>query len=182
MGRASDCSAQSAMLMMAIPAAPRNRGTPLRVSSSASLETYMQFIDSIYTRNMTDQQRAWFHAEYERVRKDEVICVLFAIFLGCFGAHHFYLRRNGLGIVYLLLCWTGISAILGMIDAFFSPGRVRRYNAEQAFHISSSILGSAPPPPAARCCPACNSSIGPDAAFCPRCGAATQDLRSQPAF
>lgn len=142
----------------------------------------MQFPDSIYTCNMTDRQRALFYTEYERARKDEVICVLFAIFLGCFGVHHFYLRRNGLGILYLLLCWTGISAILGLIDAFLSPGRVRSYNTEQAFYISSHILGRATSPSTARSCPSCNNTIESDAAFCPRCGAATQPLRPEPAL
>jgi hypothetical protein len=63
----------------------------------------MQLADPIYTHGMTDHQRAWFYAEYERARKDEVIAVLLAIFLGGFGVHHFYLRRNGLGILYLVV-------------------------------------------------------------------------------
>lgn len=142
----------------------------------------MQFPDSIYTVNMTDRQRALFYTEYERVRKDEVICVLFAILLGCFGVHHFYLRRNGLGILYLLLCWTGISAILGLIDAFLSPGRVRSYNSEQAFYLSSQILASAASLSTPRSCPSCYNTIEGAAAFCSRCGAATQPLRPQPAL
>ena len=92
----------------------------------------MQFIDPIPTVNMTEHQRAWFYAEFGHARRDEVIGVLLAIFLGNFGIHQFYIRRNGLGILYLCLFWTGISAILGFIDAFFMPSRVRRYNAEQA--------------------------------------------------
>ncbi|MCU1318504.1 MAG: putative rane protein [Edaphobacter sp.] len=142
----------------------------------------MQPID-IYTANMTDHQRTWFYAEYEHARRDEVIGVLFAIFLGCFGIHHFYLRRNGLGILYLLLCWTGISAILGFIDAFFTPDRVRRYNAEQAAYISTQILGSAAYSTAPRC-PSCGRAVEANAIFCPHCGATTagsNPFRPQPA-
>ena len=91
----------------------------------------MQFIDPIPTTNMTDHQRAWFYAEFAHARRDEVIGVLLAIFLGNFGIHQFYIRRNGLGILYLCFFWTGISAILGFIDAFFMPGRVRRYNRSE---------------------------------------------------
>jgi TM2 domain-containing membrane protein YozV len=131
-------------------------------------------IDPIYTVNMTDQQRGWFYAEYERARKDEVIGVLFALFLGCFGVHHFYLRRDGLGVLYLIFFWTGITAILGFIECFFMPGRVRQYNAAQAYYISSQILGapvqSVATTPAARCS-ACGSAIDPTAVFCNHCGA-----------
>ena len=142
----------------------------------------------IYTANMSDQQRAWFYAEYERARKDEVVGVLLALFLGCIGAHHFYLRRNTAGVVYLLFCWTGITAILGLIECFFMPGRVRQYNAMQAMYISSQILGntaapSAPNPvsgtwasPTATVsavihCTACGNPIDPTAVFCNHCGA-----------
>jgi TM2 domain-containing membrane protein YozV len=52
------------------------------------------------------------------------------LILGSFGAHHFYLGRNGWGILYLLFCWTGIPTLLGFIECFFMPARVRRFNAE----------------------------------------------------
>lgn len=41
---------------------------------------------------------------------------LFAIFLGGLGVHKFYLGRVGQGIVYLVLCWTFIPAIIGFIE------------------------------------------------------------------
>jgi hypothetical protein len=63
----------------------------------------VNFTDPIYTTGMTDHQRAWFYAEYEHARRDEVVGVLLAIFLGTFGIHHFYLRRNGLGTLPALL-------------------------------------------------------------------------------
>jgi TM2 domain-containing membrane protein YozV len=141
-------------------------------------------IDPIYTANMNDQQRAWFYAEYERARKDETIGVLFALLLGSFGIHHFYLRRDGLGVLYLIFFWTGIPALLGFIECFFMPGRVREYNAAQAYYISSQILGAPPtvgnaalnsqpwtPPPPTRCS-ACGNPIDSTATFCTHCGAA----------
>lgn len=42
--------------------------------------------------------------------------VLFAILLGCFGAHKFYLGKIGMGLLYLLFCWTGIPGIIGVIE------------------------------------------------------------------
>lgn len=103
----------------------------------------MNYPDSIYTARMNDQQRAWFYAEYDRARRDEIAGVLFAFFLGGFGIHHFYLKQNGLGLVYLLLSWTGIPSILGVIECFFMPGRVRAYNAVEASMISTHILAGA---------------------------------------
>jgi TM2 domain-containing membrane protein YozV len=136
----------------------------------------MTLTDPIYTAAMTPHQRAWFYAEYEQARRDEVVGVLLALFLGSFGIHHFYLRRNGMGVLYLIFSWTGIPAILGFVEAFFMPGRVRRYNAEQAIFITSQILGGggALYPPAGwptLPCPACGGGTTQEATFCPHCGA-----------
>ncbi|MEO6909825.1 MAG: NINE protein [Edaphobacter sp.] len=137
----------------------------------------MPFTDSIYTANMTPQQRDWFYAEYGHARKDEALGVLFALFFGCFGLHHFYLRRNGLGVLYLLFCWTGITAILGFIECFLMPGRVRDYNAAQAVYISTHVLNtsiaSVTYSASTLRCAACGAPMEPDAAFCPSCGAST---------
>ncbi|MGA9060910.1 MAG: NINE protein [Terracidiphilus sp.] len=83
--------------------------------------------------------QAIFYQQYEAVRRDEVVGILLALFLGTFGMHHFYLRRTGLGILYCCFCWTGIPAILGFIECFFMPGRVREYNAIQAAGIAASL-------------------------------------------
>ena len=43
---------------------------------------------------------------------------ILALIFGFIGLHRFYLGQRGNGILYLLLAFTGISAILGLIDAF----------------------------------------------------------------
>jgi TM2 domain-containing membrane protein YozV len=153
----------------------------------------MQITDSIYTANMTEQQRAWFYAEYERARKDEVVGVILALFLGGIGIHHFYLRRNTAGIIYLLFSWTGIPMVISWVECFFMPNRVRQYNVAQAIYISSRILGTTAPqatasPTAATTlavthCPACNNPVESAAVYCTHCGAAIThtSLASQPA-
>jgi TM2 domain-containing membrane protein YozV len=83
--------------------------------------------------------QAMFYEQYETVRRDEVVGILLALFLGSFGAHHFYLRRTGWGIVYLVFFWSGIPAILGFIECFFMPGRVREFNAIQAMAIAATL-------------------------------------------
>ena len=41
---------------------------------------------------------------------------LFAILLGGLGVHKFYLNQIGLGIVYLVFCWTFVPAFIGLIE------------------------------------------------------------------
>ena len=89
--------------------------------------------------------QAMFYEQYESVRRDEVVGILLALFLGTFGIHHFYLRRTGLGILYLVFFWTGIPSILGFIECFFMPGRVREFNAIQAAAIAATLGMPVPP-------------------------------------
>ena len=60
--------------------------------------------------------------------KSKIAAGLFAIFLGGFGAHKFYLGKVGQGIVYLLFCWTLLPAIVGFIE-----GIVYLTMSDQAF-------------------------------------------------
>jgi TM2 domain-containing membrane protein YozV len=136
--------------------------------------------------------QAVFYQQYAVVRRDEVVGVLLALFLGAFGIHHFYLRRTGLGIVYCLFCWTGITSILGFIECFFMPGRVREFNAIQAAGIAAALgipmpnfgqpinvtvnmptaaLGAPPNAGALIACPRCQRTSPPGSRFCGACGA-----------
>jgi len=41
---------------------------------------------------------------------------ILAILLGGFGIHKFYAGKTMWGIIYILLCWTGIPAILALVE------------------------------------------------------------------
>jgi TM2 domain-containing membrane protein YozV len=134
--------------------------------------------------------QAIFHQHYEAVRRDEVVGVLLALFLGGFGVHHFYLRRTGLGILYLCFSWTGITWILGFIECFFMPGRVREFNAIQAAGIAAAlgmpmpawgqpynVTVNVPPtsisqPSTLSACTRCSQTNPAGAKFCSSCGSA----------
>jgi TM2 domain-containing membrane protein YozV len=137
--------------------------------------------------------QAIFYQQYESVRRDEVVGILLALFLGTFGIHHFYLRRTGLGILYCFFFWTGITSVLGVIECFFMPGRVREFNAIQAAGIAAALGMAAPPigwpinvtvnmPPAPGtavaqpgmllACSHCQRTNPPGARFCAGCGTA----------
>ena len=48
--------------------------------------------------------------------KSKVAAGVLAILLGSLGIHKFYLGKIGMGVLYLLFCWTGIPAIVGLIE------------------------------------------------------------------
>lgn len=145
--------------------------------------------------------QAIFYQQYEAARRDEVVGILLALFLGTFGIHHFYLRRTGLGILYCCFFWTGIPSVLGFFECFFMPGRVREFNAIQAAGIAATLGMSVPmgwpinvtvnmppapgpptpaavpsaglmPPGTLVACKHCQRTNPPGARFCAGCGTA----------
>ncbi|SDZ07913.1 zinc-ribbon domain-containing protein [Proteiniborus ethanoligenes] len=48
--------------------------------------------------------------------KSKTTAGILAILLGGLGVHKFYLGKIGLGILYILFCWTYIPAIVGLIE------------------------------------------------------------------
>ena len=130
--------------------------------------------------------QAIFYQQYAMVRLDEVVGVLLALFLGGFGIHHFYLRRTGLGILYLCFSWTPFPWVLGFIECFFMPGRVREFNAIQAAGIAATLgiampgwgqpwnvtinVPPAPQPGTLLACRRCGQTNPHGAHFCSGCG------------
>ena len=136
--------------------------------------------------------QAIFYQQYEAVRRDEVVGILLALFLGTFGVHHFYLRRTGLGILYCCFFWSPIPWVLGFVECFFMPGRVREFNAIQAAGIAAALgipmPGWGPPlnvtvnmpgagnsaaaqPTTIVACGRCGQTNAAGARFCSGCGA-----------
>lgn len=54
--------------------------------------------------------------DYGPVPKSRLAAGLLGILLGGIGVHKFYLNKVGLGIVYVLFCWTFVPAIIGFIE------------------------------------------------------------------
>ena len=48
--------------------------------------------------------------------RSKIAAGLFGILLGDLGIHKFYLGKIGLGVVYLLFCWTAIPGVIGLIE------------------------------------------------------------------
>ena len=77
--------------------------------------------------------------------KDKTTAILLALFLGGLGIHHFYLGHYGRGILYLIFCWTGIPAILGVVDAL-----IYAFGESAQFKVPAApVRRTAPEEPAA---------------------------------
>lgn len=48
--------------------------------------------------------------------KNKTTAAILAFFLGGIGIHRFYLGQGGLGILYLIFCWTFVPLVIAFID------------------------------------------------------------------
>lgn len=48
--------------------------------------------------------------------KSKTTAGILGILLGGWGIHKFYLGKTGMGILYILFCWTYVPAIIGLIE------------------------------------------------------------------
>ncbi|MEO6924612.1 MAG: TM2 domain-containing protein, partial [Bryocella sp.] len=73
-------------------------------------------------QGLSDQQRIVFLGLYSAGKKDPAVGVLLAVFLGGFGTHRFYMGDTGLGVLYILFCWTLIPSFVAFIEIFLMSG------------------------------------------------------------
>lgn len=82
-------------------------------------------------QQMMMQQQYQQNYDYEPVHypKSKTTAGVLAILIGGLGAHKFYLGKPGMGVLYLIFCWTYIPAILGFIE-----GIIYLTKSDAAFH------------------------------------------------
>ncbi len=61
-------------------------------------------------------QPAFQQPAYGPAPKSRLTAGLFALLLGGLGVHKFYLNKAGLGVLYILFCWTFVPAVIALIE------------------------------------------------------------------
>jgi TM2 domain len=61
-------------------------------------------------------QPAYQQPAYGPAPKSRLTAGLFALLLGGIGVHKFYLNKAGLGVLYILFCWTFVPSIIALIE------------------------------------------------------------------
>jgi len=93
-------------------------------------------------QRLPQEKQMLFVMQYNSVKKNPTTAVVLALFLGGLGIHKFYLGQTGLGILYLVFCWTYIPGIVGFIEAFTIAGQVAKYNQQKAIEIAAMFGGA----------------------------------------
>jgi TctA family transporter len=71
-------------------------------------------------------QRLMFDQEFEKKKKSMLAAYLLWFFLGFLGIHKFYLKKTGMGVLYI---FTGALVGIGwLIDAFITANQVHKLN------------------------------------------------------
>jgi len=107
--------------------------------SKLSDETYYKVLQAL----PTDKQII-FTMQYNSFKKNPTTAVVLALFLGGLGIHKFYMGQVGLGILYLVFCWTYVPSFIALIEAFLISGQVRKHNHQKAIEISMMLGGTIP--------------------------------------
>lgn len=78
--------------------------------------------------------------------KSKTTATVLCFFLGSFGIHRFYLGQTGLGVLYLVFCWTLIPGLIALID-FIGFLLMSEETFNQKYNLTSIIMKSQQTPP-----------------------------------
>ena len=93
----------------------------------------------LFMKDLNDSEKLLFQSQFNQEKKNATTAILFALFLGGIGGHHFYMGKPGVGVLYLLFFWTFIPAMVAFVELFLLSGRVENYNKTKAMEIALGI-------------------------------------------
>lgn len=87
-------------------------GTRARVSAPGTGISYSTKVGG--TSKKSTSHSATTITQVGEIKRDKWVAFFLCLFLGCFGAHKFYERKSGMGILYL--CTVGLFGIGWIVD------------------------------------------------------------------
>ena len=99
----------------------------------------MALEELVALQTVPEANRALFMSKYAAEQKKPFVGVLLALFLGGLGVHKFWQGKTTLGVLYLLFCWTGIPALIALIECFLMAGWCRKENQRLATSIAHAL-------------------------------------------
>lgn len=111
-----------------------------RSSSYLAQSFSMDSTTLLLTKDFMPQEKMMFMNEYNSSKKSVTTGVLLALFLGGLGIHKFWIGSPGVGVLYLLFCWTFIPAIIAIIDACLMGNAVQKYNGRVANDAYQKVM------------------------------------------
>src|SRR3972149_4052203 len=132
----------SILLFIIIPPAPVIDVAVFLTKTSNNQALQAELAYNKILQTLPQDKQVIFLMQYTSVKKNPTSAVLLALFLGGLGIHKFYMGQIGLGILYLIFCWTYIPAIIAFIEAFMIAGQVSKYNQQKAMEIASMLGGT----------------------------------------
>jgi TM2 domain-containing membrane protein YozV len=91
------------------------------------------------TKDLESDEKVQFQIAFSNESKSVGAAAVLAVVLGGVGAHKFYLGQPGLGVLYLVFCWTFIPSIIALFDACFMGKTVKKCNLAKAMEIAEGI-------------------------------------------
>lgn len=101
-----------------------------RIEDTRTRTTYAESHNQAEGTYMQEQ----FEEYYSRPMRSKLVAGLLAIFVGDLGIHEFYLGNTTAGILMLVFCWTGIPAIIGLIQGILILVKTDE-DFEEKYHV-----------------------------------------------
>jgi hypothetical protein len=90
------------------------------------------------TAHMSDEQKLAYIVQFTRERRNPNVALLLCLFLGCIGAHHYYMGRVGKGILSSLFAWTLVPFVLSLFACSKIRVNVQRHNFVRAAELAAT--------------------------------------------
>ena len=90
------------------------------------------------TAHMSDEQKLAYIMRFTKERRNPNTALLLCFFLGCVGAHQYYMGRVGKGILCTLFAWTLVPFVLSLFACRKIRADVQRYNFAKAAELAAT--------------------------------------------